>query len=209
MNTPTTARRPRERPTRARCGCRPRPRPPAAACPAQGPCGVSPPAGRVSSPAGRVSPPAARAVPPAGSRRQGRAAEPRRPGPCLGAAGASAVRGVTTVTAAAPILGHLAPRDAPVDRGPVVTLTGCTLRRFPTSSPVAVVTGCTCSRATDARPPPRFANVTSPGLHSHGSEAAITRAAERACADTRPAVPRARRSQGGGGDPGIGRNPRW
>jgi ABC-2 type transport system ATP-binding protein len=42
-----------------------------------------------------------------------------------------------------------------------------------------------------------------------GPEAAFARAAEHACSDTRPAVPRTRRSQGGGGDPGIGRNPRW
>jgi len=159
MNTPTTAGRPRECPTGARCGCRPRPRPLAAACPAQGPCGVSPPAGRVSSPAGRVSPPAARAVPPAWSRRQGRAAEPRRPGPCLGAAGASAVRGVTTMTAASPFLGHPAPRVAPPDRGPVHTLTGCTLREFPASSPVAVVTGCTRSQRPGGGLGPRRASV--------------------------------------------------
>jgi hypothetical protein len=47
------------------------------------------------------------------------------------------------------------------------------------------------------------------GYTPPGPEAAFARAAEHACADTRPAAPRERRSQGGGGDPGIGRNPSW
>ena len=47
------------------------------------------------------------------------------------------------------------------------------------------------------------------GYTPPGPEAAFARAAEHAYADTRPAAPRERRSQGGGGDPGIGRNPSW
>ncbi len=54
-----------------------------------------------------------------------------------------------------------------------------------------------------------FATPPLPGYTPAGPEAAFARAHEHVRADTRPAASRARRPLGGGGDPGIGRDPRW
>jgi len=61
------------------------------------------------------------------------------------------VHGVTIPTAGDPAAGNPVSPDAPHDRRPVVSVTGCTSRPYPASSPVAVVTACT-GRGSRSRP---------------------------------------------------------